>query len=315
MKDLHILPKVRDSWSYLYAERCVVEQDDKAIALFDDTGKTPVPCASLSLLMLGPGTKITHAAVKTLAENGCLVAWTGEQAVRFYAQGMGETRSSANMLRQALLHADAVQRIKVVRRMYELRFPDPLDPALTLQQIRGKEGIRVRETYARWSRETGVKWEGRSYKQSDWKRASPINRALSAANSCLYGVVHAAIIAAGYSPALGFVHTGKMLSFVYDVADLYKAEITIPAAFRCTAAGESKLESRVRHICRDLIREQRMLVRIVEDLEKVFDVSGAGVDPEAEHLDRFDAQPGGLWDPDDGRVDGGINYGDMEDEL
>ncbi len=315
MKDLHILPKIRDSWTYLYAERCVVEQDDKAIALFDDTGKTPVPCASLSLLMLGPGTKITHAAVKTLAENGCLVAWTGEQAVRFYAQGMGETRSSANLLRQALLHADVVQRIKVVRRMYELRFPDPLDPALTLQQIRGKEGIRVRETYARWSRETGVKWEGRAYKQSDWKKATPINRALSAANSCMYGVAHAAIIAAGYSPALGFVHTGKMLSFVYDVADLYKAEITIPAAFRCTAAGENKLESRVRHICRDLIREQRMLMRIVDDLEKVFDVAGPGVDPEAEHLDRFDAQPGGLWDPDDGQVDGGINYGDMEDEL
>ena len=315
MKDLHILPKIRDSWTYLYAERCVVEQDDKAIALFDDTGKTPVPCASLSLLMLGPGTKITHAAVKTLAENGCLVAWTGEQAVRFYAQGMGETRSSANLLRQALLHADALQRMKVIRRMYELRFPDPLDPALTLQQIRGKEGIRVRETYARWSRETGVKWDGRAYKQSDWKRATPINRALSAANSCLYGVVHAAIIAAGYSPALGFVHTGKMLSFVYDVADLYKAEVTIPAAFRCTAAGENKLESRVRHICRDLIREQRMLMRVVEDLEKVFDVSGPGVDPEAEHLDRFDAQPGGLWDPEEGQVDGGVNYGDAEDEL
>jgi CRISP-associated protein Cas1 len=315
MKDLHILPKVRDSWSYLYAEHCVIEQDDKAIALFDDQGKTPVPCAALSLLMLGPGTKITHAAIRTLAESGCLVAWTGEQAVRFYAQGMGETRSSANLLRQALLHADVVQRIKVVRRMYELRFPDPLDPGLTLQQIRGKEGIRVRETYARWSRETGVKWDGRTYKQSDWKHATPINRALSAANSCLYGVAHAAIIAAGYSPALGFVHTGKMLSFVYDIADLYKAGITIPAAFRCTAAGENKLESRVRHICRDLIREQRMLVRIVEDLEKVFDVSGIGVDPEAEQLDRFDALPGGLWDPSEGQVDGGINYGDMEDRI
>jgi len=220
MKNLHILPRVRDSWTYLYAEHCVVEQDDKAIALFDDKGKTPVPCASLSLLMLGPGTKITHAAIRTLAESGCLVAWTGEQAVRFYAQGIGETRSSANLLRQALLHADPVQRLKVVRRMYELRFPDSLDSALTLQQIRGKEGIRVRETYARWSRETGVKWDGRAYKQSDWKRATPINRALSAANSCLYGVVHAAIVAAGYSTALGFIHTGKTLSFVYDVADL-----------------------------------------------------------------------------------------------
>lgn len=315
MKDLHMLPKVRDSWTYLYAERCVIEQDDKAIALFDDQGKTPVPCASLSLLMLGPGTKITHAAIRTLAENGCLVAWTGEQAVRFYAQGMGETRSSANLLRQALLHADVVQRIKVVRRMYELRFPEPLSAALTLQQIRGKEGIRVREMYARWSRETGVKWDGRAYKQRDWNRATPINRALSTANSCLYGVAHAAIVAAGYSPALGFIHTGKMLSFVYDVADLYKADITIPAAFRCAASGEHKLESRVRHICRDLIREQRMLSRIVDDLERVFDVSHSGVVPEADLHDRFDALPGGLWDPDEGEVDGGINYGDGEDDL
>src|SRR6266545_2965229 len=283
MKDLHILPKVRDSWTYLYAEHCVVEQDDKAIALFDQQSKTPVPCASLSLLMLGPGTKITHAAVKTLAENGCLVAWTGEQAVRFYAQGMGE-----------------------------LRFPDPLDPALTLQQIRGKEGIRVRETYARWSRETGVKWEGRAYKQSDWKKATPINRALSAANSCLYGVAHAAIIAAGYSPALGFVHTGKMLSFVYDVGDLYKAEITIPAAFRCTAAGEQKLETRVRHICRDLMREQKILARIVENLDTIFDTDTRAIEHERELLDQFDARPGELWDVDGG-VAGGVNYADEEE--
>lgn len=313
MKDLHMLPKVRNSWTYLYTERCVVEQDDQAIALFDETGKTPVPCASLSLLMLGPGTKITHAAIRTLADNGCLVAWSGEEGVRFYAQGMGETRSSANLLRQAVLHADPEQRLRVVRRMYEMRFPDPLDPALTLQQIRGKEGIRVRETYARWSRETGVKWDGRSYKQADWRKATPINRALSAANSCLYGVAHAAIVAAGYSPALGFIHTGKMLSFVYDVGDLYKAELTIPAAFRCTAAGEQKLESRVRHVCRDLIREQKVLARIVDDLDQLFDTDTRAIEHERELIDRFDAQPGGLWDSDEGHVAGGVNYADEEE--
>jgi CRISPR-associated protein Cas1 len=309
MKDLHMLPKVRDSWSYLYVEHCVVEQDDFAIAVFDKKGKTPVPCASLSLLMLGPGTNITHAAIRTLADNGCLVAWTGEAGVRFYAQGLGETRSSANLLRQAAHHADPEQHMRVVRQMYEMRFPEPLESKLTLKQIRGKEGIRVRETYAHWSRETGVKWDGRAYKQNDWRRATPINRALSAANSCLYGVVHAAIIAAGYSPALGFIHTGKMLSFVYDVADLYKAEITIPAAFRCTAAGEQKLESRVRHICRDLIRERKMLPRIMDDLDKLFEHDSAAFEQEAEQVDRNDAHPGDLWDMDDEHVAGGINYG------
>jgi CRISP-associated protein Cas1 len=224
---------------------------------------------------------------------------------------MGETRSSANLLRQAAMHSDPELRLRVVRRMYELRFPEQLDPGLSLKQIRGKEGVRVRESYAKWSRETGVKWEGRFYKQNDWRKAEPINRALSAANSCLYGVAHAAIVAAGYSPALGFVHTGKMLSFVYDVADLYKAEISIPAAFRCTAAGESRLESRVRHLCRDQIREQRMLERIVDDLGKLFAVEGLDR-REAELLDRYDARPGGLWDPEDGQVAGGVNYADEE---
>lgn len=312
-KDLHILPRVGDSWSYLYVEHAVVEQDDRAIAVIDKEGRVQVPCAALSLLMLGPGTKITHNAVKTLAESGCMVAWAGEEAVRFYAVGMGETRSSANLLSQAAMHSDPELRLRVVRRMYEQRFPEQLDPGLTLKQIRGKEGVRVRESYAKWSRETGVKWEGRFYKQNDWRRAEPINRALSAANSCLYGVAHAAIVAAGYSPALGFIHTGKMLSFVYDVADLYKAEISIPAAFRCTAAGESRLESRVRHLCRDQIRERRMLERIVGDLRKLFDVAGLD-EREAELLNRYDARPGGLWDPQEGQVEGGVNYGD-EGEL
>jgi CRISPR-associated protein Cas1 len=311
IKDLHILPKVRDSWSYLYAEHCLVEQDDKAIKVVDKEGVTPIPCATLSLLMLGPGTKVTHAAIRTLAESGCMVAWAGEEAVRFYAVGMGETRSSANLLRQAAMHSDPELRLRVVRRMYELRFPEKLDPELTLKQIRGKEGVRVRDTYARWSRETGVKWSGRVYKQDDWRKAEPINRALSAANSCLYGVAHAAIVASGYSPALGFVHTGKMLSFVYDVADLYKAEISIPAAFRCTAGGEQKLESRVRHQCRDQIREQRLLERVVSDLAGLFSVEGLAK-REAELLDRYDARPGGLWDPEDGEVAGGVNYGDGE---
>jgi len=309
--NLQILPKVSDSWTYLYVEHAIIEQDDKAIAILNKEGKTPVPCATLSLLMLGPGISITHQAIKTLAENGCMVAWVGEEGVRFYAVGMGETRSAANTLRQAAMHSDPDLRLRIVRRMYEMRFPEKLDPGLTIKQIRGKEGARVRDTYARWSRETGVKWDGRFYKQNDWRRTEPINRAISAANSCLYGIVHAAIVAAGYSPALGFIHTGKMLSFVYDVADLYKTDITIPAAFRCTAAGESRLESRVRHLCRDLIREQRMLERIVDDLHRIFDISTLD-QRESELFDRYYAHPGNLWDPEEGEVAGGVNYSEEE---
>ncbi|HEX6291261.1 MAG TPA: type I-E CRISPR-associated endonuclease Cas1e [Herpetosiphonaceae bacterium] len=306
--NLRMLPKVRDSWSYLYAERCRVDQDDKAISLHDQQGKTAVPCSALTLLMLGPGTTITHAAIRTLADNGCTVLWTGESGVRLYAQGLGETRSAQRLLHQARLCSNPAFRLKVVRRMYEIRFPEPLDPALTLQQIRGKEGIRVRESYAKASRETSVPWSGRSYQRDDWRSADPVNRALSAANSCLYGISHAAILSAGYSPGLGFVHTGKLLSFVYDIADLYKVDITIPAAFQAAKDGEDGVEGRVRRFCRDYFREQRLLNRIIDDIDRVLDV---GPLPTEDAFDADAAAPGDLWDPESGGVPGGVNQADL----
>lgn len=314
MKDLHALPKVRDSLSYLYVEHCRVDQDDKAIAFHDGGGKVPVPCASLVSLMLGPGTTITHAAVRTLAEHGCLVLWTGEMGVRFYAQGMGETRAARNFLQQARLVSTPEWRLRVVRRMYEMRFIEPLDESLTLQQIRGKEGIRVRETYARLSRETGVAWSGRSYRRDNWGSADPVNRALSAANSCLYGVCHAAIVSAGYSPALGFIHTGKMLSFVYDIADLYKADLTIPLAFHAVAEGQTNLESRIRRACRDVFHDARLLQRIIPDIERALSVLSPSENAEKD-FDSEDALPGGLWDPLAGEMEGGVNWATAEEEL
>jgi len=310
IQDLHILPKFRDGWSYLYVEHCKVEQEDKSIAIIDQNGKVPVPAAALALLMVGPGTSITHAAVSALVDNGCLMCWCGEEGVRLYAYGHGKTRHSRNLLRQALLWADPDSRQQVVRKLYLIRFEDGLDEALTLQQIRGKEGIRVREAYAQASRETGILWKGRSYDRGAWAAADPVNRALSAANSCLYGICHAGILALGLSPALGFIHTGKMLSFVYDVADLYKTETSIPLAFRAVAEGVEKLESRVRQGIRDLVREKRLLVRIVDDLQSLLDLRRGAHGPGFGDFDSDAGLPGGLWDPEEGQVAGGVNFGD-----
>lgn len=311
IKDLHVLPKVRDSFSYLYVEHCRIDQEDKAIALHDTDGKTLVPCASLTLLLVGPGTSVTHAAIRTLAENGCLVMWTGEMSVRFYAQGMGETRVAHNLLHQARLCSIPALRLQVVRRMYEMRFTEPLKPGLTLRQIRGKEGIRVREAYAKAGRATGIKWAGRAYQRDKWTAADPVNRALSAANSCLYGICHAAIVSAGYSPALGFIHTGKMLSFVYDIADLYKADTTIPLAFYTAAEDEANLESRIRRACRDMFQSERLLQRIIPDIERALDVPT----PQNEEVDfdADDAAPGGLWDPETGITNGGVNWDEFDE--
>jgi CRISPR-associated protein Cas1 len=303
LDDLHILPKFADGWSYLYVEHCRVDREENAIALHDAEGSVAVPCANLALLMVGPGVSLTHAAILVLADHGCLVAWCGEQGVRFYALGMGETRSAARFMHQARLWASDTLHYQVVRRMYQKRFTETLAPFLTLQQIRGLEGRRVRQAYEQASRETGLPWKGRQYDRRHWNQGDLVNRALSTANSCLYGICHAAIVSAGFSPALGFIHTGKMLSFVYDIADLYKTEISVPIAFRAAAQGEDQLERRTRMACRDAFASSQLLARIIPDINQVLawrtgetDDAPADADP---------ALPGHLWDPEGAEIEGG----------
>ncbi len=238
IEDLRALPRFEDGLTFVYVEYVRIEQEDHALVFVDVRGRVPVPVASLAVLLCGPGTTVTHAAVVSCAENGCTLLFCGERGVRLYAAGLGETRSASNLLVQARFWADPLRHQAVVERMYRTRFDEPLPEQLTLQQLRGREGVRVRDTYARESLRTGVPWTGRRYKVEEWERADPINRALSTAHACLYGLCHAAIVSTGFSTALGFVHTGKNLAFVYDVADLYKATVTIPAAFDAVAAGD-----------------------------------------------------------------------------
>lgn len=293
--DLHQLPKIRDRLSFLYLEHGRLDREDKSVAFWTDEGKTAIPVASLSLLMLGPGTRITHAAIMVLADNSCSVIWCGEEGVRFYCWGTGGTRSSGGTLHQARMWSDPESHLLVVRRMYEMRFREEEIPeGATLEQLRGREGLRVRNSYAKLSRQTGVEWSGRYYDREDWGNANAVNKALSCANACLYGICHAAILATGYSPALGFIHTGKQLSFVYDIADLYKVEITIPVAFTCTAESDRDLERRVRLKCRDMFRDSRLLERIVPDIRKSLlqqsDESDEGFSP-----DEDPAEPTDWW--------------------
>jgi len=295
--DLNILPKTRDSWSYLYIDHARIEQHHKAIAISHQTGTTPIPIAILSVLLLGPGTTITHAAIQKLAQHDCLVEWVGEESVRFYAAGLGKTRRAHNLQRQAIAWADPQQHLSIVRRMYEMRFATSIPPNLTLQQLRGHEGRHVRQTYATISQKTNVPWHGRSYNRAAWQTTDPINRALSTANSCLYGICHAAIVALGYSPGLGFIHTGKLTSFVYDIADLYKTSTTIPIAFQTVAESELQLETRVRHACRDLFHQTHLLNRLTTDLTKIFD-TGAKPPISTPCFNTDPAVPGNLWDPE-----------------
>jgi CRISPR-associated protein Cas1 len=273
MRTLHELPRFADRWSYLYLERGILDQEAAGLVFHTQAGDTLVPIDQLSLVMLGPGSSITHAAVKALAVNNCLAAWVGEDGIRLYAHSTGGTFSARRLLLQARLASDEKSRLEVVYRMYQKRFPGTLLADKSIEQVRGMEGLRVRKAYEIAAAENGIAWQGRVYDQDDWFRANAANRALSAANACLYAVCHAAIVSAGYSAALGFIHTGKMLSFVYDVADFYKTETTIPVAFRLAATVTKELERDVRQECRKVFHTARLMERILPDIAEVLGVS------------------------------------------
>lgn len=315
---LRELPKIRDSLSYLYVEHARVEQSEHSISLWDKDGTRTVPCAALAAILLGPGTSITHAAVSTLAEVGCSVLWVGEGSIRLYAHGLGETRSSRRLLTQAESHSVPAKRAAVVRRMYEMRFAEGLPTNVTIEQVRGKEGVRVRTAYARLAKEHGVPWHGRRYERGNWTAADLVNRALSSGAACLYGVCHAAIVSAGYSPALGFIHTGKMLSFVYDIADLYRIDVVVPAAFAAArhyveSPTRSGLEREVRIACREAFRAHDLMGRLVGDIDRLLTLDGAAIEASASWVDGVLEGVGDLWaGPGVGPAEGGINYGDPD---
>jgi CRISPR-associated protein Cas1 len=271
MRDLHDLPKFSDRWSHLYLEHGRLEREASALIFYRIDGSLEIPIDQLGVVLLGPGSTVSHAAMRALADNNTLVCWTGEHGVRLYAHSTGGTYHSLRLLRQAALYSDYQSRMAVIRRMYSKRFPDPLPEDAPLETVRGKEGYRVREAYRHIAEEFGIPWHGRSYRQDDWDWSDPINRALSSAYACLYGICHAAILSAGYSPAIGFIHTGKMLSFVYDIADLYKTEVAVPTAFRVVKEGADEVDRRARIACRDLFHQTRLMQRILPDIAEVLD--------------------------------------------
>ena len=267
-----IMP-LRNRISVIAVERGNIEVDGSALVVTDARGqRAQFPVGASAVLMLEPGTTITHAAVKLCGENRTMILWTGEAGVRLYSAGQEGSAHSYKLLRQARLALDEKARLAIVREMYRLRFFEEPPQRRSVEQLRGMEGARVRDIYRRLAEKYGVDWRGRNYDRKNWAGQDPANRALSAANSCLYGVCHAAVMVAGYSAALGFIHTGYSLAFVHDIADLYKMELVAPTAFRLAAEHPDKLEMRVRHELRDGFRRVRLLERLIPGMETLLDV-------------------------------------------
>jgi CRISPR-associated protein Cas1 len=266
---------IKDRISVIHVERGHLDVLDGAFVVVDKTGvRTHLPIGGVACLMLEPGTRVSHAAVVMAARVGCLLIWVGEAGVRMYAAGQPGGARADRLLYQARLALDDGLRLKVVRKMYALRFGEEPPERRSVDQLRGIEGVRVRKLYELLARRYGVNWKHRNYDHKEWGSGDMPNRCLSSATACLYGISEAAILAAGYAPAVGFIHTGKPQSFVYDIADIFKFETVVPVAFRVAACNPHNPEREVRIACRDAFRKSRLLHRIIPTIENVLSAGG-----------------------------------------
>ncbi len=266
---------IKDRVSVFFLELGQLDVLDGAFVLVDKNGvRTHIPIGGVACLMLQPGIRVSHAAVTLASRVGCLLVWVGEAGVRLYASGQPGGARADRLLYQAKLALDDAARLKVVRKMYSLRFKEEPPERRSVEQLRGIEGVRVRKMYELLAKQFGVTWRRRNYDHTQWGSGDLPNRCLSSATACLYGIAEAAVLAAGYAPAIGFIHTGKPQSFVYDIADIFKFETVVPAAFRIAARNPGNSEREVRLACRDSFRQSRLLDRIIPTIEEVLAAGG-----------------------------------------
>ncbi len=271
---------IKNRLSFFYVERGTLSVIDGCLVLTDNDGKTQyeVPARATVALMVGPGTTVSTEAMKLAGRYGLTVTWVGERGVRCYSAGRAWSENTKWLEKQVRAYADPKRSLRVAREMFFKRFGVRMERR-SIDQLRGIEGARVKEFYKLKAQEFGILWHGRRYIPGNpFKETDAPNLALNVANVCLYGLVETACHAAGLSPALGFVHRGKSVSFVLDIADFYKFEHTIPLAFgRVATRGSGSrpwpgLESDIRRGCRDLFRKTKLLDRVVTDMTSLFDV-------------------------------------------
>lgn len=273
---------MKERVSLVFIEYGEIDVLDGAFVVVDKTGvRTHIPVGSVACMMLEPGTRVSHRAAALAARVGTLLVWVGEAGVRLYASGQPGGARSDRLLYQAKLALDDQARLKVVRKMYEVRFGEKPPERRSVEQLRGIEGARVRKTYELLAKRYGVKWKARNYDVQEWDAGDLPNRCLSSATACLYGITEAAVLAAGYAPAVGFIHTGNPLSFVYDIADLVKFDTVVPAAFKIAAREPANAEREVRHACRDVFRETHLLKKLIPLIEEV--LAAGELEPPAPH--------------------------------
>lgn len=258
------LPQVKDKYPFLYLERGRLEIDDSSVKWVDsDANVVPIPVATINTLLLGPGTTVTHEAVKTATAANCAVCWVGEDSLLFYAAGFLPTADTRNLKLQMTLASDEASSLKIARAMFAKRFPDADLEGKSLNSMMGMEGNRVRALYQQKAEQYGVGWKGRQFTPGKFELSDLTNQVLTAASAALYGILCSAVHSMGYSPHIGFIHSGSPLPFVYDLADLYKEQLCIDLAFSLSREMAGRYD---KHKVSDAFRKRVIAIDLLNQI-------------------------------------------------
>ncbi len=272
------LPRVSDKYPFIYLERGRLEIDDSSIKWIDSNGNCiRLPVATINCLLLGPGTSVTHEAVKVAAAANCGVCWVGEDSLLFYAAGFTPTATTRNLLRQARMAMDEKKSLAVAKKMFSSRFSGVNLENKNIKELMAMEGLRMRELYVQKAEQYGVGWKGRKYEPGKFELSDLTNQILTSTNAALYGILCSCVHSLGYSPHIGFVHSGSPLPFVYDLADLYKAEFTVDLAFSLTLSMAGTYDKYlVGDAFRQRVIDRNLLSIIINDIDNLVGEKSAG---------------------------------------
>lgn len=244
-------------------------------------GTYGIPHQTISFILLGPGSTLSHDAARILARHGTGLAMIGEGGVRLYASMPPQPDQATRARAQARLWADPARRLAVARRMYAWRLGEILpDDEITV--LRGIEGARMKTLYKRLAEQFGIPWHGRLYDRSQPDAADSPNQAINHAATAVLGLAQLAVTVSGAIPQLGFIHEDSGFAFPLDVADLYRDSVTVPIAFAAVKQrqnGEYKdepLERTVRRMAGKRFRQEKLVSQMIDRIKEMFDADDRG---------------------------------------
>lgn len=246
-------------------------------------GDYAIPFQMLSCILLAPGTTVSHDALRLLARHGTGLIAVGEDGVRFYASMPFGPDASIIARRQVAAWADRDgERVYIARRMYAWRLGEVL-PHADISVLRGMEGARMRESYARLAEQFGIAWVGRRYDRADPAATDMANQAINHAATAVQAAAMSAVAATGALPQLGFIHEDSGNAFCLDIADLYRDSVTLPVAFgavrECRRTGSGDVERTTRRLAGRAFREQQLIPSMIDRIKELFGgADGSGDD-------------------------------------